>query len=311
MDELIKSFLDALSVEKGYSKHTCRAYRKDLLEFASYLKTSGFVKTNEGDKSKTFCLDDVSGLAIRGYLGYLYKKNKKSTIARKLSTIRSFFRYLVKHGYIDGNPADAVLTPKQERSIPTYLPIDDMFRLLDSVQTETLLSARNRAIFETLYSCGIRVSELAGLNVQDVDFDSSVIRVMGKGKKERIVPIGKKAMQSLLNYRRKLKEAVQQNSKAGDFSLDRPLFLNKNWTRLTARSIARILDKIAKACGISVPVSPHAFRHSFATHLLDAGADLRIVQELLGHKSLSTTQKYTHVSIDRLMEAYDKAHPRK
>jgi integrase/recombinase XerC len=311
MDKLIQSFLDALSAEKGYSTHTCRAYRKDLFEFSGYLKTSGFVKTDEDEESKTFSINDISGLAIRGYLGYLHKKNKKSTIARKLSTIRSFFRYVVKHGYVDGNPADAVVTPKQERTIPTYLPIDDMFRLLDSVQTDTLLSARNRAIFETLYSCGIRVSELAGLDVPDVDFDSSVIRVMGKGNKERIVPIGKKAMQSLVYYRQKLKEAVKQNSKAGDFSLDGPLFLNKNRTRLTARSIARILDKIAKTCGISVPVSPHAFRHSFATHLLDAGADLRIVQELLGHKSLSTTQKYTHVSIDRLMEAYDKAHPRK
>jgi integrase/recombinase XerC len=311
MDKLIQSFLDALSAEKGYSKHTCRAYRKDLLEFYSYIKSSGFIKTDEDEASKTAGLDDISGLAIRGYLGYLHKKNKKSTIARKLSTIRSFFKYVVKHGYVDGNPADAVVTPKQEKTIPTYLPIDDMFRLLDSVQTDTVLNARNRAIFETLYSCGIRVSELAGLDVEDVDFDSSVIRVMGKGKKERIVPIGKKAAQALLNYRQKLREEVKQRSKTVDLSLDRPLFLNKNRTRLTARSIARILDQIAKTCGISVPVSPHAFRHSFATHLLDAGADLRVVQELLGHKSLSTTQKYTHVSIDRLMEVYDKAHPRK
>jgi integrase/recombinase XerC len=311
MDELIQSFLDTLLTEKGYSEHTFRAYRKDLFEFSGYLKDSGFVKTGEDNTPKKFSLEDITGLAIRGYLGYLYKKNKKSTIARKLSTIRSFFRYAVKHGQVDGSPADAVLTPKQERTIPTYLPIDDMFRLLDSVQTDTLLSARNRAIFETLYSSGIRVSELAGLDVQDVDVDTHVIRVVGKGNKERLVPVGKKAMQALMNYRQKLEAEVKQKVKTGDFSLDGPLFLNKNRTRLSARSIARILDKIAKTCGISVPVSPHAFRHSFATHLLDAGADLRVVQELLGHKSLSTTQKYTHVSIDRLMEAYDKAHPRK
>ena len=311
MNELIQSFLDTLLTEKGYSEHTLRAYRKDLLEFSGYLKDSGFVKAGTDETSKDFSPEDVTGLDIRGYLGYLYKKNKKSTIARKLSTIRSFFRYAVKHGEIDGNPADAVLTPKQERTIPTYLPIDDMFRLLDSVQTDTVLSARNRAIFETLYSSGIRVSELAGLNVQDVDFNAHAIRVMGKGKKERIVPVGKKAVQSLLTYRRKLEADAKQNLKTDGFTLDGPLFLNKNRTRLTARSISRILDKIAKTCGISVPVSPHAFRHSFATHLLDAGADLRAVQELLGHKSLSTTQKYTHVSIDRLMEAYDKAHPRK
>jgi integrase/recombinase XerC len=311
MDRLIHSFLDALSAEKGYSTHTLRAYRKDLLEFSRYLKKSGFVKTDGNEASKTVSVGDISSLAIRGYLGYLHKKNKKSTIARKLSAIRSFFRYSVKHGYAAGSPADAVATPKQEKTLPTYLPIDDMFRLLDSVQTDTLLRARNRAIFETLYSCGIRVSELAGLDVQDVDFDSSVIRVMGKGKKERIVPIGTKATRALLNYRRKLEEAPQRNLKTVDASPDGPLFLNKNGTRLTARSIARILDQIARACGISFPVSPHAFRHSFATHLLDAGADLRVVQELLGHKSLSTTQKYTHVSIDRLMEAYDKAHPRK
>ena len=183
MDELIQSFLDALSTEKGYSKHTCRAYRKDLSEFTAFLKTSGLIQGNEGHKAKTLRIDDITGLAIRGYLGYLHKRNKKSTIARKLSAVRSFFRYSVKHGYAEGNPADAVVTPKQERTIPTYLPIDDMFRLLDSVPTDNVLSARNRAIFETIYSSGVRVSELAGLDVKDVDFDSGAIRVLGKGNK--------------------------------------------------------------------------------------------------------------------------------
>lgn len=311
MDELIQSFLVALSTEKGYSSHTCRAYRKDLLEFSGYLKESGFVKTGENEKGKSFGLAQISGLAIRGYLGFLHRKNKKSTIARKLSSIRSFFRYAVKHGHAEENPADAVLTPKQERTIPTYLPIDDMFRLLDSVETDTLLHTRNRAIFEMLYSSGIRVSELAGLDVDDVDVDAKLIRVMGKGRKERLVPIGDHALRALSAYREKLRAARRQGSTKSGLPSGGPLFLNKNGTRLTARSIARILNRIARACGIAIPVSPHAFRHTFATHLLDAGADLRIVQELLGHSSLSTTQKYTHVSIDRLMEAYDKAHPRK
>jgi integrase/recombinase XerC len=181
-----------------------------------------------------------------------------------------------------------------------------MFRLLDSIKTDTLLGLRNRAMFETLYSCGIRVSELAGLNVFDINFSSRVLRVMGKGGKQRIVPIGDKALVAINFYRKRLeKEKGLQSQENG------PLFLNKNNGRLTTRSIARILDKLARACGILIPVSPHALRHTYATHMLDAGADLRIVQELLGHKSLSSTQRYTHVSIDRLMETYDKAHPRK
>jgi integrase/recombinase XerC len=311
MDGLIQSFLDALATERGYSKHTCRAYKKDLYEFADYLSQNDFMPAPDDKKVRSFQPEAVTGIAIRGYLGYLYKKNKKSTIARKLSAIRSFFNYIVKHGHVATNPADAVLTPKQEKPIPSYLPIDDVFNLLDSIQTDTVLSSRNRAIFETLYTSGIRVSELAGLDVADVDLVSGTMRVLGKGNKERIVPIGNKAGRAIATYRQKLKE--ERLRKAGKTALkdDGPLFLNKNYTRLSARSIARILDQIAKACGIAVPVSPHALRHTFATHMLDAGADLRVVQELLGHKSLSTTQKYTHVSIDRLMETYDKAHPRK
>jgi integrase/recombinase XerC len=181
-----------------------------------------------------------------------------------------------------------------------------MFRLLDSIHSNSILDLRNRAIFETLYSCGIRVSELVGLNTRDVDFGQDLIRVFGKGGKERIVPIGKKALGAISNYRQHLKGERKISSK-----LDGPLFLNKNMGRLTARSVARILDKLVTACGLLTPVSPHTLRHTFATHMLDAGADLRAVQELLGHMSLSTTQKYTHVSIDRLMETYDKAHPRK
>jgi integrase/recombinase XerC len=306
LKNLISSFVKSLYSEKGYSENTCRAYLHDLNEFASFIFSSWFSENMSKTKADSFRADQIEGLMIRGFLGFLHKKNKKATIARKLSAIRSFFRELVKHGVILENPVELILTPKQEQTIPAYLPVDDMFRLLDSIKADNLAGLRNRAIFETLYSCGLRVSELSGMNLFDVDFTKSVIRVLGKGDRERIVPIGRKATEAIKAYRQRL----QEESGISD-DTNAPLFLNKNQGRLTVRSIARILDKIAKECGLLAPVSPHALRHTFATHMLDAGADLRIVQELLGHKSLSTTQKYTHVSIDRLMEAYDKAHPRK
>ncbi|WDN88496.1 integrase/recombinase XerC [Desulfosarcina sp. BuS5] len=302
---LIDSFLESISSEKGYSENTCRAYRHDLGEFAGYLTEHNGLDKTEADDDR-FVIEDMGTLMIRGYLGFLYKKNKKSTMARKLSALRTFFRYLVKRGLLTDNPADSILTPKQDQKIPLYLPVDEMFRLLDSVQTNTLAGLRDRAIFETIYSCGIRVSELTGMDQTDVDFVNSSIRVLGKGNKERIVPIGKKALAAIMAYRERL------NMESGmQMPQDGPLFLNLRKGRLTARSIARLLEKLVKECGLYTPVSPHVLRHTFATHMLDAGADLRVVQELLGHKSLSTTQRYTHVSIDRLMDTYDKAHPRK
>ena len=294
----IDLFVDSISSEKGYSENTCRAYRHDLKEFAEYLADH-----NGDDKSAPEVPD---ALMIRSYMGFLYKKNKKSTMARKLSALRSFFRYLFRQGLIADNPTDSIMTPKQDQMVPLYLTVDEMFRLLDAVQTNTLTDLRNRAMFETLYSCGIRVSELAGMDQTDVDFENSSIRVLGKGNKERIVPIGKKALAAIKAYRGSL-DAGSDIS----FLQDGPLFLNLRNGRLTPRSIARLLDKLVVDCGMVTPVSPHVLRHTFATHMLDAGADLRVVQELLGHKSLSTTQRYTHVSIDRLMETYDKAHPRK
>jgi integrase/recombinase XerC len=302
----IRTFIEALSSEKGYSENTCRAYLHDLKEFASFICEDRFSGRKNQVNAETLGADQVDSLMIRGYLGFLHKKNKKVTIARKLSAIRSFFRYLVKHSVILDNPLDSILTPKQKKSIPVYLPVDDIFRLLDSIRTDTLFGLRNRAIFETLYSSGIRVSELADMNLFDIDFIKCVIRVLGKGNRERIVPVGRKALNAISDYRKRLQiEAGIQTDE------NTPLFLNKNNGRLTTRSMARILEKTAKECGLLIPVSPHSIRHSFATHMLDAGADLRVVQELLGHKSLSTTQQYTHVSIDRLMETYDKAHPRR
>jgi integrase/recombinase XerC len=306
IQNLIRSFIESLAVEKGYSENTCRGYRKDLEGFTKYLIKNHFPGNKDKEPGDQIKIDEVNALIIRGYLGWLHKKNKKTTIARKLSTLRSFFRFLVKRGIISDNPAESILTPKQEKNIPEYLPVDEMFRLLDSIQSGGILDLRNRAIFETLYSCGIRVSELVGLDVFDVDPAGSVIRVLGKGSKERIVPIGRKALAAVRTYQEQLK-----NEWGISADHNGPLFLNKNKGRLTARSVARILDNLVKSCGLLKPVSPHTMRHTFATHMLDAGADLRIVQELLGHKSLSTTQKYTHVSIDRLMETYDRAHPRK
>ena len=306
VNNLIDEFIESLCVVKGYSENTCRGYRNDLEGFLQYLARNRLKGSQRSQKIDQIEIDGVDSISIRGYLGWLHAGKKKTTIARKLSAVRSFFKYLVKHGVITDNPAESILTPKQDKSIPQYLPVDEMFRLLDSIQTGNILDLRNRAIFETLYSCGIRVSELVGLNVIDVDFKGSVIRVLGKGSKERIIPIGQKALAAIRIYRAGLQA---EYGIAAD--LKGPLFLNKNKSRLSARSVARILVKLVNSCGLLKPVSPHTLRHTFATHMLDAGADLRIVQELLGHKSLSTTQKYTHVSIDRLMETYDRAHPRK
>jgi len=307
---LVQQFIDFLSLEKGYAANTCRAYSRDLEDFLAYfMNNRALPMTMEGDGRDLDAtdLDAVSSLVIRGYLGHLHKqKIQKTSIARKISSIRTFFKFLEKHGVISKNPAESVLTPKQDKPVPAYLTVDQVFRLLDSIDTKTLAGKRNRAILETMYSAGIRVSELVGLDVPDVDFSGKSIRVLGKGNKERLVPIGQPALAAIENYREALH--IQKKLTNGDQG---PLFLNKNLGRLTTRSVARLLSKAALEAGLTVPVAPHDLRHSFATHMLDAGLDLRLVQELLGHQQLSTTQKYTHVSIDRLMAAYDSAHPRK
>ncbi|MBW2411144.1 MAG: tyrosine recombinase XerC [Deltaproteobacteria bacterium] len=305
-ENYIYGYIESLATERGFSAHTCRAYQHDLEEFFAYASGSRNQAEADGNAVDSLRPQQIDGLMIRRYLGYLYKKNARSTVARKLSAIRSFFGYLIKHRVLENNPAEFVQTPKQKKTIPTYLPVDEMFRLLDSIQEDNILGLRNRAMFETLYSCGIRVSELAGMNVSDVDFSKSLVQVLGKGGKYRLVPVGQKALAAVRDYRNQLRRELSI-----DPNEDGPLFLNKNRGRLSTRSIARILKKLVDTCGLIAPVSPHALRHSFATHMLDAGADLRTVQELLGHKSLTTTQKYTHVSIDRLMQTYDKAHPRK
>lgn len=300
--DLIGSFIESLRAERGCAQNTCRSYAQNLKEFRAYIEK----QSSSAQPVKRLQANEIDRLMVRRYLGWLYKRNKKSTIARKLSALRSFFKYLVKHRVIQESPVDSILTPKTEKTIPVYLSVDDMFRLLDSLKRDSLLDLRNRAIFETFYSSGLRVSEMEGLDTADIDLEAYEIRVLGKGNKERVVPVGKRAVEAVRDYRK-----VLQKIKGIDIEAQGALFFNKDGGRLTTRSIARILDKLARTCGFEVPISPHVLRHTFATHMLDAGADMRIVQELLGHKSLSTTQKYTHVSMDRLMQTYDKTHPRR
>lgn len=320
LTKLIDSFVDFLAAEKGYSDNTCRAYARDLQDFLNYFTANrdlvtgaaGGLKEASGPGRQGAALgtdiEQVSALVIRSYLGFLHKQQiKKTSVSRKISSIRSFFKYLEKHGVVRENPALNVVAPKLEKTIPTYLTVDEVFHLLDSIETKTLAGKRNRAIFELLYSTGIRVSELVGLDVEHVDFEKRILRVKGKGSVERIIPFGEKARSAVLEYR----ENLQGNRHQAPDIWKGPLFLNKNGGRLTDRSVARILNDTAVKANLAMPISPHDLRHTFATHLLDAGLDLRMVQEMLGHKSLSTTQKYTHVSIDRLMAAYDSAHPRK
>lgn len=302
--QLIQRFLEMLAVEKGYSPHTCRGYGVDLGDFLEFYQGTG--KAGSGPSPEAHeapGLDTVTPVMIRGYLAQLHGRNRKTTIARKLAALRSFFRYLVKHGELKENPAEGIPVPKQSKPIPDFLAVDEIFRFLDAVKGDSPAALRDRALFETLYATGIRVSELAGLNLDSVDHQNQIIRVQGKGDRERVVPIGAAALAAIKRYREALPaDKLSQGETA--------LFLNLRGGRLSARSIGRLLAQWGRKLGMERPLHPHMMRHTFATHLLDAGADLRVVQELLGHQSLSTTQKYTHVSIDQLMGTYDKAHPR-
>ena len=301
---LVHQFIHYLSMEKNASPHTCRGYQRDLEGFEDFLKSSGMYLTPSGDVE----LGKVDRIAIRKYLSFLFRRNRKSSIARKISTLRSFFKYLVREGMVPSNPAKSVSTPKVEKTLPTTLTVDEAFRLMGSPKSVFGKSSegskekglRDRAILELLYSSGLRVSELVGLNWNQLDQDLGIVRVMGKGRKERIVPVGAKAIEALKAY---LEER-------GSVEGGNPLFINSMGGRLTARSVGRLIKKYSRHSGIFRKVSPHSLRHTFATHLLDAGADIREIQEMLGHSSLSTTQRYTHLSMGKLMEVYDRAHPR-
>jgi integrase/recombinase XerC len=301
---LTVSFINYLRSQKGYSDHTVKNYQVDLAHFLDFLANK---ERSAGKKETSPELESIDFLVIREYLGRLYGRYKRTTIARKLSAIRSFFYYLEREGLIQSNPAADISSPKRGKYIPTHLPVDEMFRLLEGPDRAKPLGMRDLAILEMLYSCGIRVSELSGLNLLSIDFDQRLVKVVGKGNKERIVPVGRKALRAIEDY---IEATLSLREKAQRDPQDAPLFINFRGGRLTTRSIGRIVKKYASQCGLMTEITPHSLRHTFATHLLDGGADLRSVQELLGHASLSTTQKYTHVSLEKLMEVYDKAHPR-
>lgn len=302
--QLIDRFIDYLGRQKGYSGHTLRNYRTDLRMFA------GFLHRREGlpaDQQLEGKVESIDSQVVREYLANLFVHFKRSTIARKLSALRSFFGFLQKNGLMHANPATDLVSPKMQRTLPPYLTVDQVFRLLERPDSAKPLGLRDLAVLEVLYSCGLRASEMEGLDVQSVDFDQRLVRVIGKGDRERIVPVGAQALKALRNY---LAATQYLRKESGGSFKKQPLFVNFRGARLSARSIGRIIKRYARESALNSDISPHSMRHSFATHLLEGGADLRSVQEMLGHASLSTTQRYTHVTIDRLMAIYDKAHPR-
>lgn len=289
IERYIDKFIIYLKTEKNSSRHTIINYTIDLKAFASFL----------GEKD----IGDVDHLTLRRFLAEMRTKNySKRTIARKLASLRTFFKFLFREGHIKTNPITAVSTPKLDKILPKFLDVEKVVKLLLAPDEKEPSGLRDRAVMETLYSTGIRVSELVGLDITDVDFISGVAKVFGKGSKERMVPIGDTALSAIRKYLEKRGKRAPKEKDA--------IFLNKSGRRLTDRSVRRIIDKYIRACGIQEKISPHSLRHSFATHLLDRGADLRSVQELLGHMNLSTTQIYTHVTTKRLKAVYDKAHPR-
>lgn len=297
MDDAVRSFLTFLTLERGASPETIRNYSSDLRQLSSFL-------LNQTLSRRPFDFSAVSTESIRAYLHWLDRNaEKRTSIARKLACLRSFYRYLQRTGIVARNPAEDIRSPKQPKLLPRVLTKDDAAALMTIPEGKTAMSLRDRAILETLYSTGARVSELVSINLRDFQPSDGLVRLRGKGKKERIVPIGEVAIQAIRAYRQTVRSEGTKPQDAG------PIFLNHRGGRLTSRSVARIVARYSsRLAGGSI--SPHTLRHSFATHLLDEGADLRAIQEMLGHTSLGTTQKYTHVATDQLMAIYDKAHPR-
>ncbi len=308
---MVRQFLDFLKLEKHFSDYTVKSYGADLVQFGL------FVVGRIGPASLTTVVGDVAPeaidarllsaepLTVREFLAYLYGQNyTKSTTARKLATLRSFYKYLIRRGHLSVNPLSTIRTPKQEKRLPKCLDLDQVQRLLDAPRGPDLLSVRDKAMLEVLYSSGIRVSELVELELADLDLQEGVLRVRGKGRKDRLTPIGSQAIRALHRY------LEMRAADAGGRPLPGRVFLNKHAQPLSTRSVRRKLDKYLRAAGLDAGISPHTLRHSFATHLLNNGADLRSVQELLGHQSLSTTQVYTHLTTSRMKQVYDAAHPR-
>ena len=297
MEDAIRAFMSFLEIERNASSETIRNYRSDLRQLTSFLSGTGHA-------SHPIQVDHVTAEDIRAYLHQLDRKGEKaSSLARKLAAVRSFYRFLLREGSAQKNPADDIRSPKLPKPLPRVLAKDDAGALMEFPEGRSSLSLRDRALLETLYSTGARVSEAVGINIGDLDEAEGLVRLRGKGRKERVIPIGDVATRAIHAYRQSLE------SESLERRLPAPLFLNHRGGRLTTRSVARIVARYSSRLAGGA-VSPHALRHSYATHLLDEGADLRSIQEMLGHASLSTTQKYTHLAGDRLAAVYDHAHPR-
>jgi integrase/recombinase XerC len=309
-----RQFLDYLKLERHFSDYTIKSYGADLSQFGQFIagaigRSASSTATLPSPKSMDELdqrLLKVEPLNVREFLAYLYGQNyTKSTTARKLATLRSFYKFLIRKGQLAIHPLSTIRTPKQEKRLPKCLDLEQVQKLLEAPGDGDLLSARDKAMLEVLYSSGIRVSELVDLTFADLDLQEGVLRVKGKGRKERLTPIGSQAIRALQKYFEMRQSALGADSN----KVDR-VFLNKHGQSLSTRSVRRKLDKYLSVAGLDPGISPHTLRHSFATHLLNNGADLRSVQELLGHQSLSTTQVYTHLSTSRMKQVYDQAHPR-
>jgi len=305
METYLDRFITHAKVERNFSRHTLVNYSSDLKSFINFLKRDGI-----------YSLDKVDRLEVRRFLAYLARKNfEKSTIARKLSSLRSFFKFLTQEKIIAQNPTIYIPTPRRMKKVPSFLDLDEVGLLLELPDSRTLLGLRDRAVLEILYGSGLRVSELVNLNIRDVDFLGGMIKVKGKGAKERLVPIGQIGLSSIERYlgmRRVLEKEDSSKIRSLEnlYYSNEPLFLNRQGARLGGQSVNRLLNKYIRRASIKKGVSPHTLRHTFATHLLDAGCDLRAVQEMLGHAALSTTQIYTHVTTERLKKVYKRYHPR-
>ncbi len=297
MHPLLETYLSFLEVERNLSPRTCSAYMRDIQEFCVFLR-----QDSDDNTDLAVMLGAVTRAEVRRWLAQLRRKQKKVTVARKISALRGFYTYIARRLDINSNPFDAVRRPKVESRLPNVMDVDGVYHFLESISGTDWMERRNLAIFELLYSCGLRISELTDIDVPDVDFATAQVRVLGKGGKERIVPIGAKAVHALRCYMQLRVGVTKEGENA--------VFVNRYGSRITPRSVQRHMKQLLLRAGMSSASTPHSLRHSFATHLLDNGADLRAIQELLGHVSLSTTQKYTHISSERMMDEYDKAHPR-
>ncbi|MEP6570266.1 MAG: tyrosine recombinase XerC [Acidobacteriota bacterium] len=305
MEQLLIQFLEHLRYERNLSEHTLRNYQSDLQQFYDYLAPA-HPKTGKRAEPMLAAIDHIT---VREWLATLHAAQKqKASIARKLAALRTFFQFLVREGMLELNPAKLVSTPRLEKKLPKHLSVEEAVKFVETPNLETDLGKRDRAMLELMYATGVRVAELTKLNLGHIDFKNRLVRVSGKRRKERIVPFGEPALDALkvyLDVREGFLDAAPISEREPE-----ALFLNYQGTRITTRSVGRMVEKYIRICAGRYDISPHALRHSFATHLLDSGADLRDIQELLGHARLSTTQVYTHVSMEKLIQVYDKAHPK-